>query len=136
VRYNTYTVNYRKTADFSLDSLKASQVALNNLYQFIQRLLKLNQLVASKKIEVQDNQEALDNFKESFFKAVNNDFDMPSSLEVIWSFIKEYNKNPMLYSPQSVLNMFYEFEKVLGLKLDTVTLDSIPVEIEKLAEER
>jgi cysteinyl-tRNA synthetase len=136
VRYNTYTVSYRKTADFSLDSLKASQVALNNLYQFIQRLLKLNQLVASKKIEVQDNQEALNNFKESFFKAVNNDFDMPSSLEVIWNFIKEYNKNPMLYFPQSVLNMFYEFEKVLGLKLDTVTLDSIPVEIEKLAEER
>lgn len=42
----------------------------------------------------------------------------------------------MLYSPQSVLNMFYEFEKVLGLKLDIVTLDSIPVGIEKLAEER
>gem|GEM_PF-3058423 len=139
VRYNMYTVNYRKTAEFSMESLKASQVALDNLYQFIQRLLKLSQLVLNKKIEINfsdENKANMTKFEEAFFTVINNDFDMPSSLEIIWNFIKEFNKNPMGYDPQSVLGMFYNFEKVLGLKLDNISLDNIPTEIEKLAEER
>ena len=42
----------------------------------------------------------------------------------------------MGYDPQAVLGMFYNFEKVLGLKLDSIVLDAIPTDIEKLAEER
>ncbi len=139
VRYAMFQAHYRKTVEFNLDSLNSSQVALNNLYQFIQRLLKLNQLALAKKINIQINDQARDNLEhtlEAFFQAVNNDFDMPSSLEIIWNFIKEYNKTPTSYDPQLVLNMFYGFEKILGLRLDTITLDSIPSEIEKLAEER
>ena len=86
VRYNMFLGHYNRIIDFSLDSLNASQTALSNLYQFIQRLLKLNQLVVGKKIEInfsEENKLNLANFEEAFFKAVNNDFDMPSSLEII-----------------------------------------------------
>jgi len=112
---------------------------LNNLFQFIQRLLKLNQLSLSGKIKIEmgeENKNNLDLVLDAFFKAVNNDFDMPSSMEIIWNFVKEYNKNPMNYDPQLVLDMFYGFEKVLGLGLDKISLDVIPAEIEKLAEDR
>ena len=44
-------------------------------------------------------------------------------LEIIWNFVKEYNKSPMSYDPQLVLDMFYGFEKVLGLGLDKISLD-------------
>jgi len=139
VRYNMFLSHYNKTIDFSFDSLNASQTALNNLFQFIQRLLKLNQLSLSGKIKIEmgeENKNNLDLVLDAFFKAVNNDFDMPSSMEIIWNFVKEYNKNPMNYDPQLVLDMFYGFEKVLGLGLDKISLDAIPAEIEKLAEDR
>jgi len=50
--------------------------------------------------------------------------------------VKEYNKNPMNYNPQKVLDMLYKFDLILGLKLSDITLDTIPQNIEKLAEER
>ncbi len=42
----------------------------------------------------------------------------------------------MNYNPLKVLDMFYKFDRILGLKLSDITLDNIPQNIEKLAEER
>ncbi|HOE15324.1 MAG TPA: hypothetical protein PLH82_01345 [Candidatus Paceibacterota bacterium] len=42
----------------------------------------------------------------------------------------------MNYNPQKVLDMLYKFDLILGLKLSDITLDTIPQNIEKLAEER
>ncbi len=139
VRYSMYLGYYNKTLDFNLDSLYASSTALNNLIEFIKRVLKINQLYVAKKIKIQNNQDsqdALDHYEEAFFRQVHNNFDMPSAIEIVWNLVKEYNKNPMNYNPQKVLDMLYKFDLILGLKLSDITLDTIPQNIEKLAEER
>jgi cysteinyl-tRNA synthetase len=112
-RYLCLTCHYRSKLTFSWESLKAAQNALENLYERVTSL--------------QRSVQRYDKEKKEFLKYINDDLDTPKALALVWTLIKEekINKETLL-----------DFDKVLGLGLNKVKKQFVPVKIKELAEQR
>ena len=147
-RYYVYTVQYRKTATFSWEALDACQAALNNLFAFIIKAKQIQSLSKTKKSSQQENsfniketgelgnQEKIKKFEDDFLKSVHDDLDMPKALEIMWNFIRDYNRNPLEYDPTNVLNAFEKIDKILAFDLEKIKPLKVPPEVQKIAEKR
>lgn len=97
-RYLCLTTHYRSQLNFSWESLKSAQNALDNLYAIISGYKKISR-------------RGLKEFEQKFLEAINNDLDTPKALAIIWEMIK--SKLP----EEKKLNSLFKFDKILGLKL-------------------
>lgn len=96
-RYLVLTAHYRSELKFTLSSLKAAENALNNL-----------------KIEVSswDKPNGYDpDYDAQFLEAVNDDFDMPKALSIVWDLTKSD------LDPAVKHEMLLKLDSVLGLRL-------------------
>ena len=103
-RYLCATTKYRNRLNFSLNSIKSSQRALQRLKNRI-RLLK-NQDI--------DDAEAIDNnnrWLHEFHSKTNNDLDLASAISLTWRLIKSDEPST------SKIRLIKEFDKILGLNL-------------------
>ncbi len=81
VRYFLSSVHYRSYIDYSEDSLKEAQSALERFYQ------------ALAAVDVADSTEGLDNdFEARFCEAMDDDFNTPRALAVLFELVTELNK--------------------------------------------
>jgi len=80
---NTY---YRKTADFSMEAINASNNALNNLYQFAEKIQALKRIKIFKRKLFKNTKQnfiILKNFETDFINAFNDDLNSPKALETL-----------------------------------------------------
>lgn len=134
-RYFVLNTNYHKTTDFNDEVIKASQNALNNLYNFILKIKTFNFLNLTFRFKVKETNESkniLETTHKDFFNALNDDLNTPKALETVWNFITEVNKNPNSFKPSKVLKMFKDFDFVLGFKLFSFKYSAIPVKVKIL----
>ena len=114
-RYLVLGSHYRKGMEFSLDSLKAADTALNKLRSYrVERLSKVSE-----------------EYKSEFVSKITDDLAMPEALAVVWKLMKSD------LTPEDKWTTLLDFDNVLGLSLDKEVLEeTIPEEILKLVEER
>ena len=103
-RYLCATTKYRNRLNFSLNSIKSSQRALQRLKNRI-RLLK-NQ-------DIDDAQDIDNNNRwlHEFHSKTNNDLDLASAISLTWQLIKSDEPS------ESKIRLIKEFDKILGLNL-------------------
>ena len=119
-----FSSHYRNKLNFTFEGAKASQISLNRLRQGFQ----------NHKNGTEDVDEAtIQQLEEFFHNAINDDLNMPLALSVVWEVVRCDVKSPKL------AELLLKFDKVLGLKIDSVPDDSkqeLPEEIAKLVEQR
>lgn len=116
-RYLVLSSHYRKGLIFSLESLRAAEIALNKLREIVNS--------DSKKGKISDK------WKNQFIEKISDDLAMPEALAVLWKMIKS---DLNLADKKATL---LDFDKVLGLSFDKkIFKEEIPSEIKDLAKKR
>ena len=118
LRYLNLTAHYRDKLNFTWESLKGAQNALNNLREEIR--------------DWSESGEINKKYWEKFIDAANNDLNIPQALAVLWEMVK--SDLPSSSKSATILQM----DKILGLKLDEYLGKQIdiPEKIKKLVDER
>lgn len=80
LRYFFASNHYRTPINFSYDNLEQSKNTLNRLNAFVRNL------------KGKDDSKLIKKTKEKFVKAMDNDFDTPGAIAVLFDFIREVNK--------------------------------------------
>lgn len=113
-RYLLLTAHYRSKLHFTDESIAAAQNGLNNLRNELAALLA----AAAPDIDAQNakawSPEARA-AREAFHLAINDDMDMPTALSVT----REAARNARI-APAERVRLLLDFDRVLGLRLDTV----------------
>lgn len=114
-RYLVLGSHYRKGIEFSLDSLKAAQTALNKLKSYrVDGVGKVNE-----------------GYRKEFVDLISNDLAMPEVLALVWKVVKSDLNSEDKWAT------LLDFDKVLGLNLDKKVVEEVvPEEVLKLVEER
>ena len=106
-RYLLLTAHYRSKLNFTDDSISAAQNALNNLRSDLAEL-PVSEETGGWSAEAERTREA-------FHKAINNDMDLPVAL----SLTREAARTSKI-EPAERRRLILDFDRVLGLRLDTV----------------
>ena len=133
---NTY---YRKTADFSIESVTASNNALNNLYAFAEKIQALKWLKLTRRIKFTNLKQGnitLQKFHTDFINALNDDLNTPKAMELVWNMLNEINKNLYSFNPVSVLKLLKQIDLILSLDILKHKVARIPLKIRLLAKKR
>jgi len=131
-RYWLLTGHYRSPINFTWEALTGSQHALTRLQRiFVEDLGK-------------ENGEIDENYRKTFHRAINDDFDTPKAVALLWDLVKD----DCLLKESKRATML-EFDKVLGigfsegvrklkemLSLNVVSLKDLPSHIKKLVADR
>jgi len=120
------STHYRSPIDFSKESLIQAKANLDRINNF---LISLKQKKGKKDITL-----LLKQLKKEFIKEMDDDFNTPKALALIFTFINKVNKlNINKKSAKTIKEFFLEIDKIFGiLSLEEDT----PKEIIKLAKER
>jgi len=129
LRYLIITSHYRAGLNFTWESLKGAQTALERLYEIFAKL-KMN-LQDGEPIPFTGEKE----WEDKFTEAIENDLNMPQALAVIWEMVKSDLDDKAKYE------LLLDFDNVLGLKLDECIIKNVQCaiiseEILNLAKER
>ena len=106
-RYLMLTAHYRSKINYTDDSIQAAQNALNNLRDDLAELPVTEQTEGW-------SEEAL-RVRDAFREAINNDLDLPTALVLT----RETVRNTKI-EPAERRHLVLDFDRVLGLRLDTV----------------
>lgn len=101
-RYFCLNAHYRKKLNFTFDGLDAAQVAYLRLLDLCYR--HKNSAAATDK-------RLLEDYRNRFIDAMNDDLNAPLALGILWTMMKE----PLSID---IYTLALEFDKVLGLSLD------------------
>jgi cysteinyl-tRNA synthetase len=121
-RYWTMTAHYRTQIDFTEEAVSSAQNALIRLIQFAKHTPRNGNII----------QEYID----KFHSAINDDFDMPKAVSIVWEIMKDKQ-----YSDTDKLATIIKFDEVLGLDIKSIdyeaeSIDELPPEIQALIEAR
>lgn len=119
-RYWLMTAHYRSPVNFTYEAVGAAQNALIRLMATIGIYPEGGSIIPE--------------YKERFNVFINDDLDTPQAVALIWELLKDSKE-----SPADKRATIADFDKVLGLKLDSVPSmqeEKIPEEIIALAEAR
>src|SRR5579883_2817508 len=106
-RYLLLTASYRSKLNFTEESIAAAQNGLNNLHADIAEL-PLSEAQASWSPEAQ-------RVRDEFHTAINDDLDLPTALSIT----REVARTSKI-EPGERRRLILDFDRVLGLRLDTV----------------
>lgn len=107
-RYLCLNNHYRSKMVYSEESLNFAQTSLEKLYK------KIGEFKNSADAVESDNSE-IEKYKESFYKSINNDLDMPAVLALVWEIVKDAK-----LSNKEKYDLLIDFDKVMGLNLSEV----------------
>ena len=127
--------HYREKLNFTDESIISAQNTLNNLRDFIIRL---------KQIELEgdktDADKLIEKAESAFRHSLDDDLNMPKAMSILFDFVKEVNKfvtqGLTKQEAEEVLNLLYDFDRVLGLELDKVCAITGNDAVDKLLLER
>jgi cysteinyl-tRNA synthetase len=118
LRYFYLTANFKSPLNFTWESLEASQNALKKLKNvFLDLGTDIGAVSA--------------HYKKLFTESLEDNLNTPKALATMWELIND--KETLLADKHATL---LEFDKVLGLGMETWTKDEIPTEVLSLAQER
>lgn len=123
-RYFTYTSNYTNKLNFTWDSIKSAQVALNKLREAT---------LKHKGVENKIDENVINEFRNRFKEAINDDINMPVAMSVVWEVAKYDIKSNDIYE------LLKEFDTVLSIEIDKEANTNdieIPDEIKAILVER
>ena len=151
-RYLTLMTHYRSKLNFTWEGLEAAQNALKKLREFARgvsirsftdastpsrsaRGVSPNFAKASSdSCSLAHDTSPAQTYRKRFFDAVNDDLNMPQALAVVWDLVKAVRSNVVAHF--SACGLLQEFDKVLGLKLDYASAETVPQVVKRLVEER
>ncbi|MFL5690306.1 MAG: hypothetical protein ACJ795_00730, partial [Ktedonobacteraceae bacterium] len=111
-RYLLLTGHYRSKMNFTDESITAAQNGLNNLRDDLATLLE----AAPEAKQAADLwSEEAQCVRDAFQTAINDDLDLPTALSIT----REVPRNHKL-TPAERVRLILDFDRVLGLRLDTV----------------
>lgn len=116
-RLATYSVHYRKQMEWKEEIINSAINSYKNLLDKVKYLGKNVGVV---------NEE----LKERFLESINDDLNMSKAMAVVGEVFKYGISN------EDKLTTILDFDKVLGLGLDKIEVETIPDEVNKLAIER
>ncbi|MBU2634378.1 MAG: cysteine--tRNA ligase [Nanoarchaeota archaeon] len=118
LRFFFFAVHYRSQIDFSDDALKQAENTLNRISEF---------LLNSKNKKGDIDNKLVNKTKESFLKALDNDFDTPKALSILFKFIREANKKTpgqncynLLKEIDDTFDIFYFDELKISKEIQTL----------------
>ena len=106
-RYLCLTCHYRSKLNFTWRSLKASQNALENLYQITREAIT-GKTISSSKSRFKE-------YKKRFLGFINNDLDTPKALALLWKLTEDKK-----ISPAEKYRLLLDFDRVFGLGLEKI----------------
>jgi len=125
-RYLCLQTHYRQQMNFTWEAVLSAQNAYEKLKEYV---IDFKQ----KKSESSMSEEKLNNheeFKSKFYQALSDDLQTPKALAIIWEALKSDIPKHLK------LELILEFDKMLGLGLDSVVPEQIPNHVMNLAKER
>lgn len=134
LRYLFLTSHYRSKLNFTWESLQASQIALDNLYQKIRELkskIEKDRIGNNEQLQKLIKQIKNHEYKNKFLDFISDDLNTPKALALIWKLIKDES-----ISEQIKYVLLLDFDQVLGLNLSKVKSIVIPQKIKKIIEQR
>lgn len=120
LRYFFLNAHYRSKQNFTWEALEGSNQAYQRLKNQVSQIVNNTNGEGNVHIE----------YKDRFSKALENDFNIPEALALLWELIKSDIKN------EDKLATIRDFDKVLGLKLTNVVKVELTDEIQDLLEKR
>lgn len=140
-RYLTLTAHYRSPLNLTWESMEASQIALNNLYEKMRELnsipsgkWRLTKLRANLDLASQKEKELfkkIRKYQEDFLEAINDDLDMPRAVSIFWQMV-DNNEIP----PGAKKELFLKFDRIFGFGFAHIKTVVVPPEIKKLVQQR
>ncbi|MEG1535771.1 MAG: cysteine--tRNA ligase [Clostridia bacterium] len=124
-RYFCLNAHYRKKLNFTFEGMDGAKTSYERL---------LSSLYLHKTCKDKADEKMIESYRKEFVDAINDDLNIPMALGVLWKLVKE-NKSCDIY------NLALDFDKVLGLSLNTARLAEeekldIPQEVVDIAEKR
>ncbi|MDO8467484.1 MAG: cysteine--tRNA ligase [Nanoarchaeota archaeon] len=114
-KYMTLNTHYRMPLNFSIENLDASK----NAYQRLKNIIS----------EIKNDKKVNDKYLKEFTEAIEDDFDMPRALSILWNLIRDENAN-------GKIETIKKMDEVFGLKFLEKEEIKIPSEVKKLVDER
>jgi len=127
IRYFFLQTHYQKIENFTWEAVKSSQNSYNNLKKIISEL----QSYSSPSYQSYKTYKTYKIYQTQFVKFISDNLQIPKTLSLLWQVIKDQSLNP-----KEKLSLIYDFDKIFGLKLDSIKPKKIPQEIIDLAEKR
>jgi len=132
-RYLVLNSHYRSKLNFTWESLKSAQNALNNLYDEI-TLMNTDLNTDKHRYNIRVNpfsNQCKSVYEKKFLNAINDDLNTPKAVALIWQIIKDSQ-----LSSSAKKQLLLKFDKILGLNLDKVESLEIPLKIKQMADQR
>jgi cysteinyl-tRNA synthetase len=117
LRYLFMGAQYRETLNFTWDSLQAAQNALEKLRNQISALKNQD----NRTILSEEKEKQVDEYRNKFIAAMNDDINTPQALGVVWDMLKSNIPST------DKLDLAYSFDEVLGLHLSEVPNPKIQI---------
>jgi len=124
IRYFFLQTHYQKVENFTWEAAKSAQNSYNNLKKAILEL----QYYKSKSYKTHSN---YDTYQNHFIEIISDNLQIPKALALLWQVVHDSSLNS-----QEKLSLIYKFDKVFGLKLNSIKSKKIPQKIIELAEKR
>lgn len=127
LRFYFLTAHYRTPQNFTWKGLESAKSAFVKLVNHLREYKKFNNFVINKK--------NTENFRSKFIQAVEDDFNMPKALSVLWEVVSSG------INPSEKYSLIIEFDQVFGLGLKelaekTEEFQSLPEEVQYLIKQR
>ncbi len=128
--------HYRKQLNFTFENLKQAEKNLESIVHMLQEL---------KEIEEGGYDEEIGNktkeFKERFVEKLTDDLNTPEAFAEMFEFIHFVNNKikegrVKKKNAEEIIEVFYDLDRILGLKLKEFVEKEVPEEIRKMLEER
>lgn len=125
-RYFCLNVQYRQKINFTWEAMDGAKSAYGKLCQL---------LLQHKNGTEQVDQQQLENYKQQFEQAINDDLNVPLAIGVLWTMLRNSPKSKQVY------DMALVFDKIFALDFDKVKEEEkpqleIPEEVKLLVEQR
>lgn len=114
-RYFLLTTHYRSPLLFSLENLDNSKKSLQRLKNIIS--------------EIKDDSKVNEKYLKEFLNAINDDLNMPEALAVLWKLVRDEKATGKIKTIEKI-------DRVFGLNLLSKEEISVPIEVQKLINER
>jgi len=126
LRYFFLSAHYRSPIDFQKDSLEQARSALARANIFLSS--------CDSNFDDEDKISEIENLKQKVLEALDNDFNTPAALGLIFDFIRIQNTKGG--NGQNVINLFTELNKIFGDLFVNLNAEVDDPKIEALLEER
>lgn len=94
IRYFMLSSHYRGPVDFSRDALQAAQRGVNRLHNTIHKLrYTMRNTVEAAGTAVLSQVGSLEDYREDFLAAMDDDFNTPQALGILFDLVKEVNRH-------------------------------------------